>query len=269
MKKVLTILLCLVLVIAIVPSFNVSADTINDLYGTKWLFNTYPTLWYNVNTTMVDYTITNGVYSYNGSSLIIDNYDNFINFWNQSTFPSFHLTNTVLQYSPSPYGSYINTVLPLTVEFTGHCTNINIINFFVNNAIQVVQYNILYNVNGGNLPSGTSNPTIVSDSKLPSVLPTPTKSGYQFKGWYYDSHFQNQAYASDSITGSVTLYALWYEPPINKLTRIGGSLIVMLGGVVTALASNSFSSLLPLFLIGIVISLLFLAYKLIRKVIKK
>lgn len=269
MKKVLTILLCFVLVLAVFPSFNVFADTITDLSGTTWRFTNFVTASYSEGDRSLSTQVTvNGIrydftrFSYYGSQ-------GKLRFTTSSSFPYVELSNTefVLWQSSSNY--VLLTSLDVKVIGGYYATNANIISIFQLTAVQIIPKNVRYSLNGGSLPSGISNPTIVTDSKLPSVLPIPTKSGYQFIGWYYDSQFQNQAHASDSITGDVTLYVLWYEPPINKLTRIGGSILVMLGGVVTALASNSFSSLLPLFLIGIAISLLFLAFKLIRKVIKK
>ena len=44
---------------------------------------------------------------------------------------------------------------------------------------------------------------------LPNPLPTPTKSGYTFAGWYYDDDFTTQAYAGDELEDDVTLYAKW------------------------------------------------------------
>jgi uncharacterized repeat protein (TIGR02543 family) len=65
-------------------------------------------------------------------------------------------------------------------------------------------YTITYNSNGGSSVPQTSNAT-----QLPNPLPIPTKSGYTFLGWYYDSSFTNAAVAGDSLSSDVTLYAKW------------------------------------------------------------
>ena len=45
-------------------------------------------------------------------------------------------------------------------------------------------------------------------TKLDS-LPTPSKTGYKFTGWYYDSACTNKANEGDTITADTTLYAGW------------------------------------------------------------
>jgi len=65
-------------------------------------------------------------------------------------------------------------------------------------------YTITYNTNGG-----STVPDLPEQTALPNPLPTPTKSGYTFLGWYYDSDFTNEAFADDPLTDDVTLYAKW------------------------------------------------------------
>lgn len=45
-------------------------------------------------------------------------------------------------------------------------------------------------------------------SELPD-LPTPTKEGYNFTGWYYDQGFTSKANKGDELLKDVTLYAKW------------------------------------------------------------
>lgn len=64
-------------------------------------------------------------------------------------------------------------------------------------------YTITYNVDGG---------TTVEDgcgTTLPDPLPTTTKTGYTFAGWYTDSEFNTSATAGAAITQNTTLYAKW------------------------------------------------------------
>ena len=55
----------------------------------------------------------------------------------------------------------------------------------------------------------TSVTDLTEQTTLPTPLPTPTKSGYTFAGWYYDSSQIHEAFAGDSLTDDVTLYAKW------------------------------------------------------------
>jgi uncharacterized repeat protein (TIGR02543 family) len=66
-------------------------------------------------------------------------------------------------------------------------------------------YTITFNSNGG-----TTISDIEEASELPT-LPTPTKSGYTFVAWYYESNFQTRAKAGDTIESNVTLYAKWHN----------------------------------------------------------
>lgn len=64
-------------------------------------------------------------------------------------------------------------------------------------------YTISYQTNGG---------TAVSDAKgtaLPSELPTTTREGGRFEGWYTDAEFKTPAVAGAELTSDITLYAKW------------------------------------------------------------
>ncbi len=67
-------------------------------------------------------------------------------------------------------------------------------------------YTITFNSNGG-----TTIPDIEEAAELPTPLPTPTKDGYKFVAWYYESNFQTRANAGDTIESNVTLYAKWHN----------------------------------------------------------
>ena len=76
-------------------------------------------------------------------------------------------------------------------------------------------YTVTYNTNGGNTIDNVANVTA-----LPSKLPTPTKTGYTFDGWYTDSKLITKAVAGASISANTTLYAKWTEntPATYKVT---------------------------------------------------
>ena len=65
-------------------------------------------------------------------------------------------------------------------------------------------FSITFEENGGTSVTDLSEQTV-----LPNPLPTPTKSGYTFAGWYYDASQIHEAFAGDSLTDDVTLYAKW------------------------------------------------------------
>jgi len=69
-----------------------------------------------------------------------------------------------------------------------------------------VGFTITYDTNGGTSVTSESGVII-----LPIPLPETTKTGYTFSAWYYDSEFTTQAYAGDTLTSDVTLYAKWIE----------------------------------------------------------
>jgi len=78
----------------------------------------------------------------------------------------------------------------------------------------ISSYTVTYNANGGSV-----SPTSKSANYNTSVtLPTPTRSGYTFNGWYTASSGGTKignAGASYTVTGNITLYAQWIE---NVLT---------------------------------------------------
>ena len=70
-------------------------------------------------------------------------------------------------------------------------------------------YTITYNTNGGTAVSSTTG------TKLPNPLPTTTKTGYTFAGWYTNSALTAAATAGATINADITLYAKWTA---NKYT---------------------------------------------------
>ena len=60
--------------------------------------------------------------------------------------------------------------------------------------------------------SGVAIKTELNSSQIPVTLPTPTRTGYTFLGWYSDSTFTNKVGnggAQYTPSGDVTLYARW------------------------------------------------------------
>ena len=66
-------------------------------------------------------------------------------------------------------------------------------------------YTVTFDTNGG---SSIANATVEIGS--PITLPTPTRSGYTFAGWYTDAELQNKVSGSTyTPTAGTTLYAKW------------------------------------------------------------
>ena len=73
-----------------------------------------------------------------------------------------------------------------------------------------ITYTIIYNLNGG---SGTMTPTEYNVTTETFNLPTPTRTGYTFDGWYSDAEFTGEKVTTiaQGTTGDIALYAKWSE----------------------------------------------------------
>ena len=74
-----------------------------------------------------------------------------------------------------------------------------------------VNYTVTFNANGG---SGGTTRTVTSGAAV-GALPTPTRSGYTFEGWFTDANGGSQVSSSTKITGNVTYYAHWLDIGFN------------------------------------------------------
>lgn len=69
-------------------------------------------------------------------------------------------------------------------------------------------YTINFNANGGTVAQ--TNKSVVAGSAC-GALPTPTRNGYVFDGWYTLSSAGTKVTSSTKTTGNMTLYAHWSE----------------------------------------------------------
>jgi len=81
-------------------------------------------------------------------------------------------------------------------------------------------YIITFNPNGGSVT--TTNKTVTNGSTY-GTLPTPTKDGYTFTGWYTATSGGTQITSSTivNLTGNQTLYARWVEQKTYFYTNSG------------------------------------------------
>lgn len=93
------------------------------------------------------------------------------------------------------------------------------------------EYNISFEVNGG-----TEIDEISQDYNSSVTLPTPTRAGYTFNGWYLDEELTQVAEISLMGDENVTLYASWTKVESNATLFIilGIALLVVLVMVPTA-----------------------------------
>ena len=68
-------------------------------------------------------------------------------------------------------------------------------------------HTVTFETNGGK----AIDPLKVEDGKRAGNLPTPTREGYKFLGWYTDKECTQKWNSITKITGDVTLYASWKE----------------------------------------------------------
>ncbi len=67
-----------------------------------------------------------------------------------------------------------------------------------------IEYSISYYLDGGSLPSSAWTTYTIEDTY---VLPTPTKTGYTFRGWYIDDDTTQKISVLDHMMGDLRLYA--------------------------------------------------------------
>ena len=83
---------------------------------------------------------------------------------------------------------------------------------------RLFEYDITYELNGG--VNSKKNADSYRFADLPLILEPPRRVGYNFAGWYMDSHFQKKISVIDKDTvGNVVLYAKWTRK-INDVENI-------------------------------------------------
>ncbi len=92
-----------------------------------------------------------------------------------------------------------------------------------NNATQTQKYTVTFNANGGTA-SATS--VQVEDGKAYGTLPTASREGYHFKGWFTQAEGGVKIQDTDAVTGDHTLYAQWEQKTfLIRFDSQGGSAV--------------------------------------------
>ena len=84
-----------------------------------------------------------------------------------------------------------------------------------------VTYTVTFNANGGSVSTGSKT---VTDGESYGVLPTPTRSGYTFDGWYTSSSGGTKITSSSvvSLSENQTLYAQWSKESDDSSSSTDG-----------------------------------------------
>ena len=124
------------------------------------------------------------------------------------------------------YNQYTSFTLPIPIkngyDFKGWYSDYNYNGYIENNGTyninqnttvyakwQPVNYTISYVLNGGQNVAGNPSTYTIEES---INFAEPTREGYDFKGWYTDSSFnQSITKVENGSVGNITLYAKWVE----------------------------------------------------------
>ena len=90
---------------------------------------------------------------------------------------------------------------------------------FVLSGCGAKKYELSFEMNGGN-----SIQSVTIDNKTSYNLPTPTRDGYEFIGWYQSSDFSGDKITEITINSNTTVYAKWEELFTITLDTDGGTL---------------------------------------------
>ena len=106
--------------------------------------------------------------------------------------------------------------------------NLNVQNIVLKS--EMLSYNVVFNSNGG---SEVDAKTLKYWDKV-GDLPTTTRSGYEFDGWYQDLDFTIEVTNETVITGDATFYAKWNKVPfVTVFSHEGACTFNGANGVIT------------------------------------
>ena len=83
-----------------------------------------------------------------------------------------------------------------------------------------IVWTITFNLNGADAQDGTS-PRSINDAAAIGELPTPTRDGYTFAGWWTEAEGGTEVTATTTVAADMTLFAHWTEnlPPPPAYTE--------------------------------------------------
>ena len=179
-----------------------SCNTIQD--AIDWILRNWPGSSIPV---VTQYTVTFNVNGGSGSVSAITGTAN-----QQITLPSYSGTKSGYNFggwNTNASGSGTNYNAGASYTISGNVTL-----YAKWTAIPVIQYTVTYNTAGG---STIQSQTVNTNTTI--TLPTPTRSGYNFDGWYLNESYTGSAVGSTyTITSNITFYAKWVEQVVPVIT---------------------------------------------------
>jgi len=140
-----------------------------------------------------------------------------------------------------------------TAVSTGSYTFSNVTaNHTISVSFKQMQYTITFDTQGGTVSPTSQDVTYGS---AVGTLPTPTRAGYTFGGWFTGTNGSGAQYTSTTVytsTSNITLYAQWTTNPVYSIstssnpssggtTSGGGSIVSGTSCIVSATASSGYS----------------------------
>ena len=173
-----------------------SAQTVKfDSTSAKTITFTYPIVNYTISYNLGGGTVSGNPTSYNIESSTI-------------TLKNPTKTGFTFQGWTGSNGSSVQTLVSIASGSTGNKSYTA--NWAVNN------YTITFNANGGSV--STASKTVASGAQY-GTLPTPTRTGYTFAGWYTATSGGTKVSTTTVMgTSNVTVYARWTANTNTKIT---------------------------------------------------
>jgi uncharacterized repeat protein (TIGR02543 family) len=164
----------------------------------KWTTNTY-TVTYNYNGATADSSTATSSFTTGGTAITLPTPTKtgytFADWYSDSGLTS-SIGAAGASYSPTS----VTTSITAYAKWTG------------------ITYTITYSYNGATADSSTATSSFTTGGTA-ITLPTPTKTGYTFAGWYEDSGFSGSALSSTySPTQTRSIYAKWTANTNNAIT---------------------------------------------------
>ncbi len=95
-------------------------------------------------------------------------------------------------------------------------------NFKLAASWDLINYSITYDLNGGELPTGVTNPEEYNVETESFTLVNPTKKGYSFQGWEYNGAVNSSVTINQGSTGNRNYTAKWAETMYTISYDLGG-----------------------------------------------
>lgn len=117
-------------------------------------------------------------------------------------------------------GWYYDAACTQAVDWTANCTQTS--NFILYAKWTLNQVTVYFNTNGGNPIPLSRQITIGAAMSTVQPATNPTRTGYNFVGWFYDEALTNAVVWSDNCTATTdfTLYAKWESALAATFTKV-------------------------------------------------